>query len=298
MFDKAKFAQIIKEIKNTYTSQEEFSKKSGIGRTYLSQYMNMKIDKPPKPEILEKLAFHSNGIVGYLQLMAICGYINDNTNFSALQNRQLTKLNTQLNSLGISGSDISRILNILSDYLEPHEKHDEQVQNLINEFPMAKDYIIDYCVNEDSILTACFFEDNIKSNIITIPVVGKITAGQPILASEYIEDYFPLIPEIYGITNPSEYFYLTVRGDSMNRKVEDGDYVLIHKQDYAQDGDIVVAIVNGDNEATLKKFEQINEQFVRLLPMSTNPIHNVLTIDLKETEFKIIGKAIGNFGRF
>ena len=138
----------------------------------------------------------------------------------------------------------------------------------------------------------------VKNNIITIPVVGKITAGQPILASEYIEDYFPLIPEIYGINNPSEYFYLTVRGDSMNRKVEDGDYVLIHKQDYAQDGDIVVAIVNGDNEATLKKFEQINEQFVRLLPMSTNPIHNVLTIDLKETEFKIIGKAIGNFGKF
>ena len=138
----------------------------------------------------------------------------------------------------------------------------------------------------------------IKSNIITIPVVGKITAGQPILASEYIEDHFPIAPEIYGITNPIEYFYLTVRGDSMNRKVEDGDYVLIHKQDYAQDGDIVVAIVNGDNEATLKKFEQINEQFVRLLPMSTNPIHNVLTIDLKETEFKIIGKAVGNFGRF
>ena len=50
MFDRKKFAQILKQIKDTYNSQEEFSEKSKIGRTYLSQYMNMKLDKPPKPE--------------------------------------------------------------------------------------------------------------------------------------------------------------------------------------------------------------------------------------------------------
>ena len=66
-------------------------------------------------------------------------------------------------------------------------------------------------------------------------------------------------------------------------------------------GFVIKMAINGKqlaSEEVAKKFEQINEQFVRLLPMSTNPIHNVLTIDLKETEFKIIGKAIGNFGRF
>lgn len=62
MFDRRKFAQILKQIKDTYNSQEEFSEKSKIGRTYLSQYMNMKLDKPPKPEILEKLANASNGL--------------------------------------------------------------------------------------------------------------------------------------------------------------------------------------------------------------------------------------------
>lgn len=136
-----------------------------------------------------------------------------------------------------------------------------------------------------------------SDNVIQIPVIGKITAGEPILASESIEDYCPVVPKMYGITNPDEYFYLIVNGDSMDKRVRDGDYVLIHKQDYAQDGDIVVAIVNGNNEATLKKFEEINEQFVRLVPMSYNPKHDVIKIDLKETDFKIIGKAIGNFGK-
>jgi len=74
MFDKNRFAIIIKEIKKTYDTQEEFSKKSEIGRTYLSQYMNMKLDEPPKPKILEKLANASKGITTYDELMQVCGY--------------------------------------------------------------------------------------------------------------------------------------------------------------------------------------------------------------------------------
>lgn len=74
MFNKEKFAQIIKNIKEMYNSQEEFSKKSDIGRTYLSQYMNMKLEEPPKPRILEKLANASNGTVTFKELMNICGY--------------------------------------------------------------------------------------------------------------------------------------------------------------------------------------------------------------------------------
>lgn len=74
MFDKSKFAQIIKNIKETYNTQEEFAKKSGIGRTYLSQYMNMKLEEPPKPKTLQKLANSSNGLITYDELMQVCGY--------------------------------------------------------------------------------------------------------------------------------------------------------------------------------------------------------------------------------
>ncbi len=139
-----------------------------------------------------------------------------------------------------------------------------------------------------------------KNNIdimFPIPVLGKITAGQPILAEEYLEGYLPVDPNIYGMTTPDDYFYLLVSGESMNLKVHNGDYALIHKQDYAENGDIVVAIVNGFEEATLKRYKKINDEIIMLEPMSTYPMEPIV-INLKDTKFKIIGKAIGQFGKF
>ncbi|MGN1298308.1 MAG: helix-turn-helix domain-containing protein [Clostridia bacterium] len=130
-----------------------------------------------------------------------------------------------------------------------------------------------------------------------IPVLGKIAAGQPILAEEYLEGYLPVDPNIYRMTTPDDYFYLKVSGESMNLKVHNGDYALIHKQDYAENGDIIVAIINGDDEATLKRYKKINDEIVMLEPMSTLPMEPIV-INLKETKFQIIGKAIGQFGKF
>lgn len=140
-------------------------------------------------------------------------------------------------------------------------------------------------------------ENLIREKFFNIPILGKITAGQPILAEEYLEGYLPVDPNIYGMTTPDDYFYLKVSGESMNLKVQNGDYALIHKQDYAENGDIIVAIVNGDDEATLKRYKKINDEIVMLEPMSTYPMEPIV-INLKETKFQIIGKAIGNFGKF
>ena len=142
-------------------------------------------------------------------------------------------------------------------------------------------------------------QTNVAKNnyLFNIPVLGKIAAGQPILAEEYLEGYLPVDPNIYGMTTPDDYFYLKVAGESMNLKVHNGDYALIHKQDYADDGDIIVAIVNGDDEATLKKYKIINESTIALEPMSTLPMEPIY-VNLKDTNFKIIGKAIGQFGKF
>lgn len=136
-----------------------------------------------------------------------------------------------------------------------------------------------------------------EKNIIFIPIVGKIAAGQPILAQENIEGYLPVDPNVYGLSTSNDLFYLLVSGQSMNMKVKNGDYALIHKQDYAENGDIVVAIVNSDEEATLKRYKRLNEQFVLLEPMSTDDSIEPITVDLKNTPFHIIGKAIGYFGK-
>ena len=141
-----------------------------------------------------------------------------------------------------------------------------------------------------------FIKNNFK--YYTVPIVGKIAAGKPILAQENIEGYLPVDPNIYGLTTSDELFYLLVSGQSMNLKVKNGDYALIRKQDYAEDGDIIVAIVNGDDEATLKRYKKLTDRFVLLEPMSTDPSIEAITVDLKNTDFKIIGKAIGQFGKF
>ena len=136
-----------------------------------------------------------------------------------------------------------------------------------------------------------------SDKLFLVPILGKITAGQPILADEYLEGYLPVDPNIYGMRTPDDYFYLKVSGESMNLKIHNGDYALVHKQDYAEDGDIVVAIVNGDDEATLKRYKKISNEIVMLEPMSTFSIDPII-VNLKETKFQIIGKAIGQFGKF
>lgn len=102
------------------------------------------------------------------------------------------------------------------------------------------------------------------SSLPLIPVVGKIAAGQPILAQENIIGYIPT-----DIKNPDEYFYLHVEGDSMiNAGIPNGSDVLIRKQNCAENGQIVACFVNGDS-ATLKRFKQLDDT-VFLMPENTD----------------------------
>ena len=86
-----------------------------------------------------------------------------------------------------------------------------------------------------------------------VPLVGSIAAGSPILAEEDIEEIYPLPTELVG---NEPVFMLTIRGDSMmNVGIYDRDYVVVQKQSTARNGQIVAALVNGD-EATVKRFEK------------------------------------------
>ena len=84
-----------------------------------------------------------------------------------------------------------------------------------------------------------------------IPVVGTVTAGAPILAVEDTSDYFPLPPEF---EDAADLFMLTIRGESMiNAGILNGDQVIVRKQTYADNGDIIIALTD-ENEATCKRF--------------------------------------------
>lgn len=75
-FNVTKLSNILKKISKTYSNQTEFSKKSKIGRTYISQYINIQLKEPPSPKILRKIAKASKGITTYKELMQVCGYLD------------------------------------------------------------------------------------------------------------------------------------------------------------------------------------------------------------------------------
>lgn len=141
--------------------------------------------------------------------------------------------------------------------------------------------------------------DNTESNsgekkLFLIPILGRVPAGEPLLADENIEGYLPIDPLMYSLTSPDGLFFLRVQGESMNKVVSNGSYVLIKKQDYAENGDVIIAIVNGDDEATLKRYKELENNFIMLEPESTSSEFQPRIIG-KDTNFKIIGKVIGDF---
>lgn len=120
-----------------------------------------------------------------------------------------------------------------------------------------------------------------------VPMIGTVTAGQPILAVENIDSYFP-IPVDY-LPN-AETFMLKVKGESMiNAGIFDGDQILVKKQNYAKNGDFVVALI--EDSATVKTFYK-EDGYYRLQPENDT----MDPIIVKQVE--ILGKVIGLFRIF
>jgi repressor LexA len=123
--------------------------------------------------------------------------------------------------------------------------------------------------------------------LVNVPIVGRVAAGVPILADENIEDTFP-IPIDYVKNDIC--FMLHVKGDSMiDEGIFDGDLVLVRQQPDANDGDIVIALL--DDSATVKTFHRDGE-FIRLDP--ANPAFEPIRV----RECEVLGKVIGLYRRY
>ena len=126
-----------------------------------------------------------------------------------------------------------------------------------------------------------------RREIINIPVIGTVTAGQPILATENIEGYFPLLSEDIP---RGESFMLKVKGESMIIVgIYDGDQIIVRRQPTAENGDIVVALI--DDSATVKTYYKEDGHF-RLQP-ENDTMDPIIVPDLK-----ILGKVIGLYRRY
>jgi repressor LexA len=115
-----------------------------------------------------------------------------------------------------------------------------------------------------------------------LPVVGRVAAGSPILAEENIEDYVE-VPPIAG--GEAGEYVLKVRGESMkDAGILDGDYVIVHRQETADNGEIVVALVG--EEATVKRYFRESDH-IRLQP------ENVAMEPIRTREASVLGKVVG-----
>ena len=121
-----------------------------------------------------------------------------------------------------------------------------------------------------------------RRELVNVPIIGTVTAGQPILAEENIEGYFPVTPDY---VHNKQTFMLKVKGESMiNAGIFDGDMIMVEQQSSASNGEIVVALV--EDSATVKRFYK-EQGHIRLQP--ENDFMDPIIVQ----DCSIIGKVIG-----
>lgn len=126
-----------------------------------------------------------------------------------------------------------------------------------------------------------------RQQAVSVPVVGRVTAGQPILAVENIEEHLAISRDL--LPAGDDVFVLRVKGESMiGAGIFSGDYVFVRQQDTAANGDIVVALI--DDEATVKRFF-FEADHVRLQP------ENPAMAPIRVKDARILGKVVGVFRR-
>ena len=132
------------------------------------------------------------------------------------------------------------------------------------------------------------FGESATSATFRIPIVGRVTAGEPILAIENIEGYIHLDRTFVSSKNV---FLLRVQGDSMiEAHIQDGDFALVKPQSSVENGEIVVALI--EDEATIKRIFQ-KRDLVRLEP--ANPTMEPIVVQKGEKKVSIVGKVVGIF---
>lgn len=121
-----------------------------------------------------------------------------------------------------------------------------------------------------------------------IPVVGRVAAGNPILATEHIEQHLQIAPRTFS---PAADYFLRVCGMSMrDAGILDGDLLAVHRSHEARDGQIVVARI--DDEVTVKRLRRLPERHLLEL-LAENPDFEPIRVDMREREFMLEGIGVG-----
>lgn len=192
------------------------------------------------------------------------------------------RLKTLRLSSGISQVDLADRLDISKQTLYKYENNiitnvpSDKIEAAAKIFKVSPSYLMGWDLDVDS-----------PNHGVIIPVLGRVAAGIPLTAAEYIIDTEE-IPQ--AMAADGEYFGLQVKGDSMEPRIKNGDVVIVRKQSDADDGDLVIALINGD-DAVVKRLKKYKDGIGLI---SSNPTYDPLYFSNEEIESKpveIIGKV-------
>lgn len=288
--------------KENHLTQEEFAKKIGYTRTAISAW-EIGRNEPSNSDtvkiadffnvstdfLLGKSNYRYKGDLGYEQMLYTEVFDSYRQEFSTLK---LTPYEQNIYNYIVSDFPLNKFTDKIDeqkicDYINSNYLKDKKDISSSSKNKIMKKVLLFIAYSED----INEFSKTINNNqYYMCPVYGEISAGQPNWAEENIEGRIPIDPNLMNIINPEEYYFLRVNGESMNKIIKNGAFALIHKQDFVDDGDIAVVLVNGYN-ATLKKFIK-QDNFIILEPQSNDESFKSQVYD-KTTSIKIIGKYAG-----
>lgn len=182
---------------------------------------------------------------------------------------------------GLSQSDLAKKLGVSTSTISMYEvgKREPDFE--------TEEKIADFFNTDLNILRGRDTERICSPGAVVIPVLGRVAAGIPLTAAEYIIDTEEISQ---AMAADGEYFGLQVKGDSMEPKISNGDVVIVRKQSDADDGDLVIALVNGD-DAVVKRLKKYKDGIALI---SNNPAYDPMYFSNAEIDslpVEIIGKV-------
>lgn len=188
---------------------------------------------------------------------------------------------------GLSQSEVAKIIGVGRTTYLKWENGENQPTRKLDQLSQFFGVSIDYLLGKSDVKN--IKSKNLHSRGIRIPVLGRVVAGIPIEAVEEILDYEEITPELAAT---GEFFALQVKGDSMLPKLEEGDVVIVKKQEDVETGDIAIVLVNGD-EATIKQVKKVDGG---IMLYGFNPDvyepHFYSNQQIQELPVRILGKVI------
>lgn len=186
------------------------------------------------------------------------------------------------NKQGMSLDELSRRTGIPKSTLSRYENNPNQKLDIKNIYEIAKVIEMPNLVIENILFGASYTRDNFN---VKVPVVGRVCAGNGIIAEEDIVGY-ETVESKYGT---DEYFCLQVKGNSMSPKIDSGDIVLVKKQNAVENGELAIVIVD-DEEGMIKKIEY-GDDYIKLVSFNLY-YHERIFEKTEMGRVKIIGKVI------